>query len=70
MLSRLLEAVENEHGDVKQCRNLIHKVVSVLESPRLRKISWLPAVKLACETINSYLISLEQATQQSKATKA
>ena len=70
LLSRLLEAVENEHGEVKQCRNLIRKVVPILESPRLRKISWLPAVKLACETINSYLISLEQATQQSKATKA
>jgi hypothetical protein len=63
LLSRLLEAVENEHGDVEQCRNLIRNVVPILESPRLCKISWLPAVKLASETIINYLISLEQKTQ-------
>jgi hypothetical protein len=64
LISRLLEAVENEHGEAKQCRNLIRKVILILESPRTRKISCLPAVNLAIETINSSLITLEQATQQ------
>ena len=62
-LSRLLEAVDNEDGDVTQCRGLIRKVVEVLGSPQVRKLSLIPAVKLACETINSCLISLEQTTQ-------
>jgi hypothetical protein len=69
-LSRLLEAVDNEDGDVTQCRGLIRKVVEVLGSPQVRKLSSIPAVKLACETINSCLISLEQTTQPPRTTLA
>ena len=69
-LSQLLEAVDNANGDVSQCRGLIHRVVEVLASPQVRKISHIPAVKLACETINSCLISLEQTTQPPRTTLA
>ena len=65
-LSQLLEAVDTEDGDVTQCRGLIRKAVEVIGSPQVRKISYIPAVKLACETINSSLISLEQTTQQAR----
>jgi hypothetical protein len=69
-LSQLLEAVDDTNGDITQCRGLIRRVVEVLASPQVRKISYIPAVKLACETINSCLISLEQTTQPPRTTLA
>ena len=63
-LMRLIDAVDRERGQVTQCRSIIHKVVYLLELPKVQKLSSISGVKLACESINSCLISLEQPTQQ------
>jgi hypothetical protein len=60
-LSQLLEAVDDTNGDITQCRGLIRRVVEVLASPQVRKISYIPAVKLACE---------EQTTQRARTSLA
>jgi hypothetical protein len=59
-LFRLIEAVHNESGGVTQCRSIIRKVVNLLESQKVQKLSSIPGVKFSCEIINSYLISLEE----------
>ena len=69
-LTRLIGVVDHERAEVTQCRSLIHKVVYVLESPKVQRLSSILAVKLACESINSSLLSLERSTQQTRAARA
>jgi hypothetical protein len=66
-LTRLIGVADHERGEVTQCRGLIHKVVYVLDSPKVQRLSSIPAVKLACESINTSLLSLERSTQQTRA---
>jgi len=70
-LSRLIQsAADHERGNMTQCRSVIRKVLSILESPQARKQSSISGVRLACEAINSSLIRLEQVMQQAQAAGA
>jgi hypothetical protein len=63
-LSRLIDMVDREQGDVRQCRKVMRTVVSSLKSRQVLRNAAIPAVRSACDRINDLLIRLERNTQQ------
>lgn len=70
LLDRLVDAVDQEGGEVSQCRTVIRNVVNTLQSPQARKRATVPGVRNACDKINGLLINLERMTQQARAAGA
>ena len=62
-LNRLVDAVDDDRGEIGRSRKVIRCVVVALES-QARRCTTIPAVKLACDRINNLLVRLERTTQQ------
>ena len=69
-LSRLVDVVNLERGEVGQCRRVIRNVVNALQSPQVQERATIPGVKISCDKINGLLIRLEKATLQVRAAGA
>jgi hypothetical protein len=69
-LSRLVDVVNLERGEVSQCRRVIRNVVNALQSAQVQKRATIPGVKISCDKINGLLNRLEQATQLVRAAGA
>jgi hypothetical protein len=70
LLNRLIDVVDQERGDVVQCRSVIRNVVNAMDSPQVRKRTIIPGMRIVCDKINDLLAQLERSTQHARAAGA